>query len=107
MLKFSSRREDQMKKRRSFTGRQRIEIVLEGLQSDASVSDVCRKHGISATLYYRWRDQLYSHADRLFGKGNGRADQELLEIKAEARHLKEVEFELTAENLDLKKTPGG
>ncbi len=96
-----------MKKRRSFTGRQRLDIVLEGLQSDASVAEVCRRHEISTTLYYHWRDQLYTHADRLFGKENGRREHELEEIKAEARHLKVVVAEITADNLNLKKTPGG
>lgn len=96
-----------MKKRRKFTGRQRLEIVLEGLQSDASVADVCRKHEISTTLYYRWRDRLFERADGVFGRQNGKRDRELEQLRSEAAHLKEVVAELTAENLELKKTPGG
>ena len=32
------------KERRTFTPQQRLEIVLEGLQDGASVSQVCRRH---------------------------------------------------------------
>ena len=36
--------------RRTFTPQQRLEIVLEGLQDEASVSEVCRRHQVSPTL---------------------------------------------------------
>ncbi len=41
------------KERRTFTPPQRLEIVLEGLQDGASVSEVCRRHQVSPTVYYR------------------------------------------------------
>lgn len=91
--------------RRSFTSRQRLEIVLEGLQEGASVAEVCRRHEISSTLYYRWRDQLFANADRLFERKASRpVEVEVLE--SENRKLKDVIAEITSENLDLKKTPG-
>lgn len=93
------------KKRRSFTSRQRLEIVLEGLQEGASVAEVCRRHGISSTLYYRWRDQLFTNADRLFERKD-RRPQEVEALESENQKLKDVIAEITAENLDLKKTPG-
>lgn len=94
-----------MRKRRKFTARQRVQIVLEGMQGDTSVAEVCRRHQISSTLYYRWRDQLFENADRLFEK-KGKRSEELEDLEAENRRLKEVIAEITSENLDLKKTPG-
>ena len=93
------------RKRRSFTSRQRLEIVLEGLQEGASVAEVCRRHEISSTLYYRWRDHLFANADRLFERKD-RRPQEVEVLESENRKLKDVIAELTTENLDLKKTPG-
>jgi putative transposase len=29
--------------------------VLEGIAPRASISEVCRRHGISSTAYYEWR----------------------------------------------------
>lgn len=94
-----------MKHRRRFTARQRLRIVLEGMQEGSSVAEVCRRHEISSTLYYRWRDQLFENAERLFEK-KGKASKELEGLEAENRRLKEVIAEITAENLELKKTPG-
>lgn len=94
-----------MKNRRKFTARQRVQIVLEGLQGDTSVAEVCRRHEISSTLYYRWRDQVFENADRLFEK-KGKRSEELEDLESENRRLKEVIAEITSENLDLKKTPG-
>jgi transposase len=94
-----------MKNRRKFTARQRVQVVLEGLQTDTSVAEVCRRYGISTGLYYRWRDQLFENADRLFEK-KGQGSEAVQELEVENRRLKEVIAEITAENLDLKKTPG-
>ena len=51
------------KKRNCFSGRQKLEIVIEGMRTEGSISEVCRRHGISPTLYYRWRDQLLNSAE--------------------------------------------
>ena len=48
----------EQRKYRSWTARQKLEIVLAGLKGDRSVRDVCREHGIAETLYYGWRDKL-------------------------------------------------
>ena len=40
--------------RRKFSAEEKIRIVLEGLRGEVAVSDLCRREGISPTLYYRW-----------------------------------------------------
>lgn len=95
-----------MRKRRTFTARQRLAIVLEGLQSETSVADLCRRHAISPTLYYRWRDQLYENADRVFERRDRAAESQRAVLEAEAARMKDVIAAITAENLDLKKTLG-
>src|SRR2546423_8579633 len=48
----------EQRKYRSWTAKQKIEIVLAGLRGDRTVKDVCREHEISDTLFYSWRDKL-------------------------------------------------
>src|SRR6266542_3691831 len=48
----------EQRKYRSWTAKQKIEIVLAGLRGDRSVKEVCREHAISETLYYGWREKL-------------------------------------------------
>ena len=94
------------KERRTFTPQQRLEIVLEGLQDGASVSEVCRRHQVSPTVYYRWRDLLFANVDRIFTRRDpGPTDHEAA-YEVEAGRLKSVIAEITAENLELKKTVG-
>ena len=95
-----------MKNKRSFTPQQRLRIVLEGLRGDTTVADVCRRHEITPTLFYHWRQQLLHNADRVFGRppeADSRREAELLRANAQ---LREVVGEITAENLELKKTLG-
>ena len=64
----------EQRKYRSWTAKQKIEIVLAGLRGDRSVKEVCREHAISETLYYGWRDQLLEAGrERLAGRRSGRA----------------------------------
>jgi transposase-like protein len=94
-----------MKERRTFTAQQRLKIVLEGLQGE-NVSEVCRRHQISPTVYYRWRDLLWANAERVFSKQDpGAADRQEAHA-GEVSRLQGVIAEITAENLELKKTLG-
>ncbi len=42
------------------------EIVQEGLRS-GNISETCRKHGIAANLWYRWKDEAEQGRQRLGG----------------------------------------
>jgi transposase-like protein len=45
-----------MRKRehRRFTAEQKLEILREADQPGVSVSEVCRRHGLAASVFYRW-----------------------------------------------------
>jgi transposase-like protein len=47
-------REVRAKTRRQFSAEDKIRIVLEGFRKEISVSDLCRREGISSALYYSW-----------------------------------------------------
>ncbi len=54
--------------RRKFSPEEKIRIVLEGLRGEQSVSELCRREGIAANLYYRWsKDFLEAGKKRLAG----------------------------------------
>ena len=70
------------RKYRSWTAKQKIEIVLAGLRGDRSVKEVCREHEISETLYYSWREKLLE---------GGRQQRLATEIAQAERHLETAE----------------
>jgi len=40
---------------RQFTAEQKLEILREAYQAGVTVSDVCRRHGLAPSVFYRWR----------------------------------------------------
>ncbi len=92
--------------RRKFSSEEKIRIVLEGLRGEQSVSELCRREGIAATLYYRWsKDFLEAGKKRLAGDTVREATSgEVKELLSENRQLKEVVAEMTLENRVLKKS---
>ena len=68
----------EQRKYRSWTAKQKLEIVLAGLKGDRSVREVCREHGISEALYYGWRDKLLEAGlASLAGKEEHQGEREL------------------------------
>src|SRR5882757_3562470 len=91
-------------KRRKGSSAEKLRIVLAGLQSDTKVSELCRREGITANQYYQWKDRLLGSAAKVFEEkaASPSVDQERTE--AQLKRLKDVIAEITAENLELKKT---
>ena len=40
--------------RRKFSADEKIRIVLEGLRGESTLSELCRREGIAASVYYKW-----------------------------------------------------
>lgn len=93
------------KRRRKWTSAQKLRIVLETLQSDGKVAQICRREGISPNQVYNWRKHLMGSAEAIFArKSNGQPDPKVEKLETENQRMKNVIAEITAENLDLKKT---
>ena len=93
--------------KRKWSAAEKLRIVLEGLNPSVSVSELCRREGISANLFYLWKKQLLSSATKVFEGKAGRPGAVEEKQEAELRRLKEVVVEITAENLELKKGLSG
>jgi len=90
--------------RRLFAPEEKVAIVLEGLRGDVELSAVCRRHGISPSLFYQWRDKLIKAGREAFAqrgrpKGNGPVER----MEAELARKDAVIAEITEEILKVKK----
>ncbi len=94
------------RKRKKWTGSEKLRIVLAGLGSDVEISELCRREGIQPTQYYNWKSQLVSGADAVFGdKRKSKAEERAEEHQqAKLRKKDAIIAEILAENLELKKT---
>ena len=91
---------------RRFTAEQKLEILREAEQPGVTVSEVCRRHGLAPSVFYRWRAvaqggsavALKRDAQRTPRKNDVEVRQ-----KAQIERMQAVIAEITAENLELKK----
>ena len=92
--------------RRQYSAEEKIRMVIAGLRGEDSIAELCRKEGINQNLYYRWsKDFLGAGKKRLAGDTAREATgDEVKEIQAQARQLKELVAELMIENRLLKKS---
>ena len=75
-----------------------IQAALKGVQRDLAkgltVSDSCRRHGITEQSYYRWRRRVTNEADE--------TARQLRELTAEVEHLKQLLAEVMLDNRMLR-----
>jgi transposase len=87
-------------KRRQFSPEEKMNIILESLQGERPISEICREHGITQSLYYQWRDKFMDGAKANLTHGRKKHNGEHVEVQ----QLKSIIAELTVENQILKKT---
>ena len=97
------------KTRKKYSAEDKIRIVIEGLRGDMSVAELCRKEGISQSLYYKWsKDFLEAGKQRLAGNTTRQADSsEVQEMRRESEQMKLLIAELSLRNRRLKKSLRG
>lgn len=91
-------------KRRRWSAVEKLRIVLAGLEPGVEVSELCRREGLNPTLYYQWKRTLLGASERIFEKKQSQPTAREERLSVELRRAKDVIAEITAENLDLKKT---
>lgn len=92
------------KKRRKWTASDKLRVVLTCMQPGVEVSEVCRREGINPTQFYAWKKRLIGSASQVFDERSKKQDAEQERLERELTRMKGVVAEITAENLELKKT---
>lgn len=92
--------------RKKYSAEEKIRIVLEGLRGDESIAELCRREGISQSMYYKWsKEFMEAGKQRLAGNTKRQADStEVKALRRENDQLKELVAELALKNKVLKKS---
>ena len=94
--------------KKKFYAEEKIRIVLEGLRGEVSISELCRKEGISATTYYKWSKDFLDAGKNgltLQTKRNATSD-EVKNLKAENEDLKKALAKAMLKFMRYKKSFG-
>ena len=102
-------REIKRKTRRKFNPEEKIRIILEGLRGEDSIASICRREGITPSLYYRWSKAfLEAGKQRLQGDMLREAtSSEVSDLRKENEQLKQLVAELSLSKRVLKKSLSG
>lgn len=65
-----------MRKRRTFSGQFKAQVVLEALTGVKSAAQVCREHDIKGTVLSRWKQEFIERAPELFERRHGQNQQD-------------------------------
>ena len=95
------------RKRKKWTAAEKLRIVLTSMQPGVEVSALCRREGINPTQFYEWKKRLLGSAAEVFDQKPKREDADRERLERELARMKGVVAEITAENLELKKTLSG
>ena len=92
--------------RKRYSGEEKIRIVLEGLRGEETIAELCRREGISESVYYRWsKDFLEAGKQRLVGNTKRQASSDdVAGLRRENEQLKQLVAELALRNRVLKKS---
>lgn len=93
-----------MEKRNRWTSKQKLEIVLEGLRGQISITELCRKYGITSGMYYKWRDLFVRKGEEIFANQGSFASEKVYIDRI--REMERILGRLTMENEILKKVDG-
>jgi len=101
-------REIKRASKKRFTAEQKIQIVLEGLRNEISVSELCRKEGIANVTYYKWSKEFLDAGKNgltLDTKRNA-TSEEVKNLKSENADLRRAATDQMLEVIRLKKSLG-
>jgi len=98
------------KKRKKHTAQEKTAILREHLINKVPVSDLCDKHGIYPTIFYRWQKSMFENMAQLF-EPKGRSEASMLQRQNEALKTKltqkdEVISEIMEDYIAIKKRRG-
>lgn len=97
-------------KRRRFSAGDKVRILREHLVEKVPVSDLCDKHGLQPTQFYRWQKEFFENGAAAFEKGKDKAGKKLARenaaLKAKISHKDEVIAEIMESHVALKKSLG-
>jgi transposase len=98
------------KARQYHSAQEKAEILREHLIEKTPVSELCDKHGIHPTVFYRWQKKMFESLPELFKCGRGAKGSTLTRqneaLKAKLGQKDMVIAEIMEDFIKVKKTLG-
>jgi transposase len=98
------------KTRKRFTAQEKVAILRLHLLEHVAISDLCDRHGIHPTMFYRWQKEFFENGAAALEPRSRRPtdakDQRIAALEQKLQRKHEVLSELMEEHIKLKKELG-
>ncbi len=91
--------------RRNWSRDEKIRIVLESLNTNIGIAELCRKHSVSPVVFYHWREKFIEGGKMALSCSLKNSASK--ELESENERLKKLIGELAIANDAFKKTLEG
>jgi transposase len=99
------------KTRKRFTAQEKVAILRLHLLEHVAISDLCDRHGIHPTMFYRWQKEFFENGAAALEPRSRHPtdakDQRIAALEQKLQRKHEVLSELMEEHIKLKKEFGG
>ena len=98
------------KRRKYYSPSEKVQLLKRHMLDKVPVSDLCDKHGLSPTVFYRWQKQFFEKGELAFSEKRKtkekRQERRIQELEAKLALKNEVVSELMEAHIKLKKNLG-
>jgi len=99
------------KKRKQFSGVEKMSALREHLLDGVPISQVCEKHAVTPSMFYRWQKTLFENGCQILAQGQLLSKEKALShhvdiLTEKIKRKDEVIAEIMEEHIALKKTNG-
>ncbi|MDP6736907.1 MAG: transposase [Nitrospinaceae bacterium] len=95
--------------RKHFSSQQKVKIIKMHLVEGVPLSDLCDKHGIHPSAFYRWQKAFFERGHLAFEHSDGKGskdEKKIAKLEKKITDKNEVLAELMEEHVALKKSLG-
>lgn len=98
------------KKRKYYSPEEKVSMMKQHLVNGVAVSELCDRHQLQPTVFYRWQKQLFEQGAAAFQNDQKRETtqlkQQVAKLEEKVAKKNEVLGELLEEHVALKKSLG-
>jgi len=99
-----------LKKRKNYTPEEKVLILKRHLVEKVPVSDLCDRHGLHPTVFYRWQKEFFEKGASAFKTHqdgpSAKLEKKVTELEEKITRKNEVLSELMEDHVSLKKRLG-
>ena len=88
-----------MKKKRTYTAAQKVEILREHLENQVPVSELCERYQITPTNFYNWKKKLFEGALQIFSTVPGHTQKKIERVEQKLQDRDSLISTIVRENV--------